>query len=69
MTKEKVPLNTLFGLKREEKDSFLHFYSKAKSVLFKLNKHKSVVIGDDVFLRAYFSKAIEAPELQTACYI
>ena len=57
--------NTLFGLKCEEKDSFLHFYSKAKSVIFKLKKYKSVAIGDDIFLRAFFAKVIEAPELQT----
>jgi len=57
--------NTLFGLKCEERDSFLHFYSKAKSVIFKLKQHKSVAIGDDIFLRAYFAKVIEAPELQT----
>ena len=57
--------NILFGLKCEEKDSFLEFYSQAKSIIFKLKRDKSVAIGDDIFLRAYFAKVIEAPELQT----
>ena len=57
--------NELFSLKCNEKDSFLQFYSKAKSILFKLKRDKSVAVGDDIFLRAYFAKVIEAPELQT----
>ena len=57
--------NTLFGLKCEDRDTFLHFYSKAKSMVFKLKRDNSTAIQDDIFLRAYFAKAIEAPELQT----
>ena len=56
--------NLLFGLKCEEKDDFLQFYSKSKSILHKLKRDTSVAVTDDVFLRAYFSKVIEAPELQ-----
>ena len=55
----------LFGLKCEDKDSFLHFYSRSKSILHKLKKNKSIAVTDDIFLRAYFAKVIEAPELQT----
>ena len=57
--------NILFGLKCEEKDDFLQFYSKSKSIVHKLKRDKSVAVTDDIFLRAYFSKVIEAPELQT----
>ena len=57
--------NLLFGLKYEEKDNFLQFYSKSKSVVYKLKRDNSVAVTDDIFLRAYFSKVIEAPELQT----
>ena len=57
--------NTLFSLKCEDRDTFLHFYSKAKSMVFKLKRDNSTAIKDDIFLRAYFAKAIEAPELQT----
>ena len=56
---------TLFGLKCESCDDFLSFYSKAKGVLHKLKKHDSVAVTDDIFLKAYFSMTIEAPELQT----
>ena len=57
--------NQVFGLKCEERDDFQQFYSKVKGLLFKLKKVKSVAVTDDVFLRAYFAKVIQAPELQT----
>ena len=57
--------NQVFGLKCDERDDFQHFYSKVKGLLFKLKKDNSVAVTDDVFLRAYFAKVIQAPELQT----
>jgi len=54
----------LFSLQCESRDSFLAFYSKAKSTLHKLKKSKSVTVTDNVFLKAYFVMAIEADELQ-----
>ena len=54
---------SLFGLKCELHDDFLAFRSKAKGVLHKLKKHNSVSVTDGVFLEAYFSMIIEAPEL------
>ena len=57
--------NQVFGLKCEDRDDFQQFYSKVKGLLFKLKKVKSVAVTDDVFLRAYFAKVIQAPELQT----
>ena len=41
------------------------FYSKAKGVIHKLIKGNLVVVINDVFLKDYFAKVIEAPELQT----
>ena len=57
--------NQVFGLKCDTRDDFQHFYSKVKALLFKLKKDDSVAVTDDVFLRAYFAKVIQAPELQT----
>ena len=55
----------IFGLKCENRDVFFAFYSKAKGVIHKLTKVNSVAATDNVFLKAYFAKVIEAPELQT----
>ena len=57
--------NQVFGLKCDKRDDFQHFYSKVKGLLFKLKKDDSVAVTDNVFLRAYFAKVIQAPELQT----
>ena len=65
MARDMSHWNQLFGLKCEEKDNFLLFYSRAKSLIFKLKRDKSVAVTDDTFLRAYFTKVIEVPELQT----
>jgi len=54
----------LFSLKCEDCDSFLSFYSKSKSTLHKLKKPKSIAVTDDVFLKAFFAKAISVDKLQ-----
>ena len=46
-------------------DSFLSFYSKTKDILHKPTKGNLTTTKDDIFLKAYFSMAIEAAELQT----
>ena len=53
-----------FALKCTNRDEFLSFYSSAKKLLFKLEEADSVAATDDMFLRAYLAKVIEAPELQ-----
>jgi anthranilate/para-aminobenzoate synthase component I len=55
----------LFKLKCEYRDDFLTFYSKSKGIIHKLKKGNSVAVHDEVFLKAYFSMAIDAPELQS----
>jgi len=55
---------TLFLLRYEVRASFLAFYNKAKSILHKLKKAKSVAVTDNVFLKSYFAIAIEAKEPQ-----
>ena len=55
----------LFKLKCEYRDDFLTFYSKSKGIIHKLKMGNSVAIHDEVFLKAYFSMAINAPELQS----
>jgi len=42
----------------------MSFYCNAKSILHKLNKGKSVAVTDNFFLKAYFSMAIKAKDLQ-----
>ena len=54
----------LFGLKCEDMDSFLSFYSSSKKILHKLKKSKSIAVTDNVFLKSYFAKVIQTPELQ-----
>ena len=56
---------TLFGLKCESRDIFLAFYSKSEGVFHKFTKGNLVAVTDVVFLKAYFTKVIEALELQT----
>jgi len=51
-----------FLLRCIDKADFLRFYSDAKSILHKLKEAKSVAVSDDNFLRAFFAKAIDAPE-------
>ena len=55
----------LFALKCDDRDSFLAFYSQVKGLSHKLSEHNSVAVQDDVFMRAFLSKTIEAPELQS----
>ena len=57
--------SSLLSTKFEDGDSFLNFYSKTKGILHKLTKGNSIATKDDIFLKAYFSMAIEAKELQT----
>ena len=54
----------LFSLRCETMDTFLAFYSSSKRILYKLKKSKSIAASDDVFLKSYFAKHIEVPELQ-----
>ena len=65
MAREMHNWTELFALKCEEKDSFLPFYSMAKKLLHKLSVGKSIAVTDDVFLKAFMAKVIEAPELQS----
>ena len=43
----------------------LTFYSKSKGILHRLKRENSVAVHGAVFLKAYFSMAIDAPELQS----
>ena len=65
MAREMSLWNELFGLKCDNKDTFQQFYSRVKSLLFKLKREKSITVKDDVFFRAHFSRVIQVPELQT----
>ena len=53
------------GLRCQDLDEFLSFYSKVTKVLDKLKETNSVAVTDDVFLRAFLAKAISCEELQT----
>jgi len=55
-----------FKLRCENKEDFLEFYSSAKKILHRLKVAKSVAVSDDSFLRSFFAKAIDVPELQEA---
>ena len=55
----------LFSLKCEDRDSFNAFYSQFKGITHKLTEHSSVAVQDDTFMRAFLSRTIEAPELQS----
>jgi len=57
-------LQALLSLKYEDFYSFLSFYSKIISVLHKLKKSKSIAVTDDVFVKAFFAKAISVDKLQ-----
>jgi hypothetical protein len=54
----------LFKLKCDHRDDFLTFYSKSKGIIHRLKKTNYIAVTDEIFLKAYFSMAIEAPELQ-----
>ena len=56
--------SSLLSTQYEDRDSFLFFYSNTKGILHKITKGNSIPDKDDVFLKAYFSMAIEAKELQ-----
>ena len=45
-------------------DSFLASYSSLKRIFHKLKEYKSIAVLDDVFLKSYFVKVIQTPELQ-----
>ena len=49
----------LFGLKCEDMDSFLSFYSISKKILHKLKKSKSITVSDYVLLKFYFGKVVQ----------
>jgi len=51
--------------KCQDRDSFSSFYSKTKGIMHKLHKGNLIATKDNVFLKAYFSMAIEATEHQT----
>jgi len=53
------------GLRCQDLDEFLSFYSRVTKVLDKLKETNSVAVTDDVFLRAFLAKAISCEELQT----
>jgi len=53
----------LFALKRKYRDSCLSCYFKRKSALHKIKRSNSIVVTDDVFLKAFFAKAISIDEL------
>ena len=55
----------LFRLKCEDYGVFFTFYSKLKEIIHELKKGNSVAATDNIFLKAYFSMVIEAPELQS----
>ena len=55
----------LFKLKCDHRDDFLTFYSKSKGIIHRLKKTNSIAVTDEIFLKAYFSMAIDAPELQS----
>jgi len=57
--------SSLLSTKYEDRDLFLSFYSKTKGIIHKLTNGNSIAAKDGVFLKAYFSMAIEAKELQT----
>jgi len=57
--------SSLLSKKCEDSDLFLDFYRKTKGILNKLTRVNSIAAKDKVFLKAYFSMAIEAKELQT----
>ena len=54
----------LFGLTCEDMDACLAFYSSSKILLHKLKKNTPIAVTDDIFLKSYFSKVLETPELQ-----
>jgi len=54
----------LFALKCEDRDLFLSFYSKNKLTLHKLKRSNLIAVTDDVFLKAFFAKAISVDELE-----
>jgi hypothetical protein len=43
----------------------LTFNSKSKGIIHRLKKTNLITVTDEIFLKAYFSMAIEAPELQS----
>ena len=45
-------------------DYFLSFYSSSKGIIHKLRIKKLVTVTDNIFLKLYFAKVIETPELQ-----
>jgi len=57
--------SSLLSSKCKDRDYFLSFYSKTKSILHKLTKGNLITTKDNVFLKHYFLMAIEATELQT----
>ena len=52
-----------FKLRCDDKDQFFSFYSKTKEIIHKLKTAKSDAVKDDHFLRAFFARAIDVPDL------
>ena len=55
---------SLFSLKYEDRDSFLHFHFKTKEIVHQLNKGNLITTIDGFFFKAYFAMVIEAKCLQ-----
>ena len=53
-----------FDLKCDSMDTFLEFYSGVRASYIKLERHDSVAIKDDTFIRAFLCRALNVPELQ-----
>ena len=54
-----------FKLKYEYRDNLLTFYSQSKGTIHRLKRSNSAAVMDEVLLKAYFSMAIDATELQS----
>ena len=57
--------STFMGLRCQNIEEFLSFYSRVTKVLDKLTESNSTAVKDDVFLRAFLARAISCEELQT----
>ena len=58
-----VQRSELFGLRCESNESLLSFYSKWKEIIHKLETNESIAVTDNTFLKVYFDKVVNTPEL------
>ena len=56
---------TLFGLKCEDRDSYLSFCLSSRGILHELKTSKYVPVTYNIFLKAYFRKMTACPEPQS----